>query len=296
MRIGVHLVNFEFPGGPASTAATLAKAGRLADDGGIANLSLMDHYFQMEALGGPDKPMLEGYTCLGFLAGQTSKVELQLLVTGVTYRAPGLLAKIISTLDVLSGGRAALGLGAAWYQREHDGLGVPFPELSQRFERLEETLQIVRQMWSPNDGAFAGKHYQLAETLNNPQPLSRPNPPIMIGGSGEKKTLRLVAQYGDACNLFAGTRGVGVEAIERKLAILRQHCEEQGTDYESIQKTILYVGSAHPASDNGRELANELKGFGEIGISAAHLMPGKQDPTEFIADVARHLIPRLQVG
>ena len=147
--------------------------------------------------------MLEGYTSLGFLAGQTSTMTLGLLVTGVTYRHPGLLAKIVTTLDVLSGGRAQLGIGAAWYEREHRGLGVPFPPVAERFERLEETLQICLQMWSDDDGPYEGRHYQLAETICSPRPISSPRPRILIGGSGERKTLRLVARYADACNLFA---------------------------------------------------------------------------------------------
>ena len=173
------------------------------------------------AYDGPFEPMLEGYTCLGYLAGQTSEVELGLLVTGVTYRHPGLLAKIITTLDVLSGGRAVLGIGAAWYEREHLGLGVPFPPVSERFERLEETLQICRQMWGDGNGPFGGKHYQLAETINLPPVVRKPCPPILIGGGGERKTLRLVAQYADACNLFA----TGHDQLQHKIDVLHAHCE-----------------------------------------------------------------------
>ena len=197
MRVGVHLVNFGLPGGTSAIGPTMAEAGRAAEEAGLDNLSVMDHYFQMEGMGLGDAPapMLEAYTTLGFLAAHTSTVELQALVTGVTYRHPGLLAKIVTTLDVLSGGRAMLGIGAAWYEREHLGLGVPFPPLSERFERLEETLQIVLQMWSDDDGPYEGAYYHLAETICSPPPLTRPHPPIMIGGSGEQKTLRLVAQY-----------------------------------------------------------------------------------------------------
>ncbi len=187
MRLGVHIVNFELPGGTDAIGSTLARVGRAVDEAGIENLSVMDHYFQMEMAGGPEKPMLEGYTTLGFLAGHTTSAELQLLVTGVTYRHPGLLAKIVTTLDVLSGGRAMLGIGAAWYDREHEGLGVPFPPVAERFERLEETLQIVLQMWSDDDGPYNGRHYALAETINVPQSIRRPHPPIMIGGSGREE-------------------------------------------------------------------------------------------------------------
>jgi F420-dependent oxidoreductase-like protein len=293
MRLGVHLVDFAFAAGPESIAPTLAKAGQLADEGGIANLSLMDHYLQMEEMGGPDQPMLEGYTTLGYLAGQTSKVELQLLVTGVTYRHPGLLAKIVSTLDVLSGGRAALGIGAAWYAREHEALGVPFPPVPERFERLEETLQIVLQMWSSNDGRFDGCRYTLAKTLNNPAPLSRPHPPIMIGGMGERKTLRLVAKYGNACNFFAGGGATGPETVASKLAVLREHCDEQGTDYNAIRKTILYVGAGRPDSSGASQLIDQLSRYAEVGISQAHLMPGPTLPTTFISDISEYLIPTL---
>ena len=214
MKVGVHLVNFTLPDGPPSIGPTMAAVARAAEDAGVDNLSLMDHYFQLEMMGAADQPMLEGYTSLGFLAGLTSTVELQLLVTGVTYRHPGLLAKIVSTLDVLSGGRAVLGIGAAWYEREHRALGVAYPPLAERFERLEETLQIVRQMWSEDDGPFDGKHYRLAETLNSPQPLR--TPPILVGGGGEKKTLRLVAKYADRCNLFAGPDPAGPAADRRQ--------------------------------------------------------------------------------
>jgi F420-dependent oxidoreductase-like protein len=195
MNVGIHIVSFTLPGGPAAIGPTLTEVARAAEEAGARNLSVMDHYLQLGGgTGSADEPMLEGYTTLGYLAAITSTVELQLLVTGVTYRHPGLLAKIVSTLDVLSGGRAMLGVGAAWYEREHHALGVRFPPLVERFERLEETVQIVHQMWSDDVGPYAGKHYQLGATVNSPQPLSRPHPPIMIGGGGETKTLRLGRQ------------------------------------------------------------------------------------------------------
>src|SRR3954452_12341853 len=201
VKLGVHLVTFEPPSGPTALGPVLAAVGRAADDAGIANLSVMDHYLQLEMTGDADRPMLEGYTTLGFLAAANATAELQLLCTGVTYRHPRLLVKVVSTLDVLSGGRAVLGIGAAWSDREHRALGVPFPPLAERFERLEETLRIVRQMWSEDDGPFESRHYRLGETITSPQPLRRPA--IMVGGGGERKTLRLVARYADACNLFA---------------------------------------------------------------------------------------------
>src|SRR6266511_2746987 len=202
MKAGIHVTNFTWPGGAETIAPTLAKIARTADEAGFAHLSLMDHYFQLEGIGGPDAEMLEGYTTLGYLAAVTSRLPLSLLVTGVTYRHPGLLAKIVATLDVLSGGRAELGIGAAWYEREHRGLGVPFPPAAERFERLEEALRICLQMWSDDDGPFEGRRFRLAETRCVPRPMSRPRPPVLIGGSGERKTLRLVARYADACNLF----------------------------------------------------------------------------------------------
>ena len=202
MKLAVHCANLSYAGGPETLAATLAGVARAADQGGVTTLTMMDHWFQMEDLGGPAEPMLEGYTSMGFLAGRTERVQLGLLVTGVTYRHPGLLAKVVTTLDVLSSGRALLGLGAAWYEREHRALGVPFPPVAERFERLEETIRICRQMWSDDDGPFEGEHYRLAETICTPSPVQAGGPPLLVGGVGERKTLRLVAQYADACNLF----------------------------------------------------------------------------------------------
>ena len=220
MRIGVHLVNFDFPGGAADIGPTLARVGASAEEAGVDNLSAMDHYLQIARMGvgGAEAPMLEGYTTLGYLAGLTSTVELQLLVTGVTYRHPGLPAKVVSTLDVLSGGRAMVGIGAAWYEGEHAAYGVPFPPLAERFEWLEETLRILRQMWSDDNLPFEGTHYRLAETICSPRPMAQPHPPIMIGGCGEKKTLRLLARYGDACNLFAGPQSGPPEPFAVRVA------------------------------------------------------------------------------
>ena len=274
MRIGFHLVRFDFPDAPASIAPTLAAVGRTAEEVGLDNLSLMDHYFQIRPLGPPTDPMLEGYTGLGFLAAHSSTVELQLLVSGVTYRHPGLLAKIVATLDVLSGGRAVLGLGAAWNELEHNALGVPFPSLKERFERLEETLQIVRQMWSDDDGTFEGKHYQLGATVCSPQSLRRV--PIMLGGSGERKTLRLVAQYADACNLFAN-REVGAAGIERKLAVLRRHCDDVGRPYDDLRRTILWGGEP-----DLRQLADDLKPFAAGGVPEVHVMHFGNEPVNFL--------------
>jgi F420-dependent oxidoreductase-like protein len=199
----------------------------------------MDHFFQIPSIGEAEEPMLEGYSTLAFAAGISERISLGTLVTGVTYRHPGILVKTVTTLDVLSGGRAWLGIGAGWYEREHLGLGVPFPPVSERFERLEETLQIAKQMWSGVVGPYEGKHYQLAETLCQPMPLSTPHPRILIGGGGEQKTLRLVARYADACNLFAMPGEEGLSALSHKLDVLRAHCEAEGRPFEAIEKTVI---------------------------------------------------------
>jgi F420-dependent oxidoreductase-like protein len=275
MQLGIHIVAFDYPDGPASIGPTLAGIGHAAEAAGAASLSLMDHYFQLEQMLGPaEHPMLEGYTALGFIAGHTSTVRLGLLVTGVTYRHPGLLAKIVSTLDVVSGGRGELGLGAAWYEREHRGLGVPFPPVAERFDRLEEALQICLQMWDPNNnGPFKGHYYELAETLCSPQPISRPHPPILIGGSGERKTLRLVAAYADACNLFATSPA----EVAHKLDVLRRHCDDVGRDQATIRKTMLYNRPSLAGGDVDGFIA-EMAGYAELGVEQVILMPGPDEP------------------
>lgn len=293
MKIGVHLVNFTLPGGPTAIGPTLAMVGQAAEDAGVSNLSVMDHYLQLDMAGGAEQPMLEGYTTMGYLAAHTSTIELQLLVTGVTYRNPGLLAKIVSTLDVLSGGRAVLGIGAAWHEREHAAFGVPFPPLAERFERLEEALQIVHQMWSDNDGPYTGKHYQLAETRNVPQPLARPHPPIMIGGGGEQKTLRLLAKYGDAGNLFAGPHS-GPEQIKAKLDVLAAHCQREGTDVDRIRKTILWVGPLNPDAEGGKLFAEQMRRYVDVGIGEVHVMPFTGDPVAFVQGLGEHVVGQLR--
>lgn len=242
MRIGLQIPIFTWPGGTPEIGARLAEIGRTADDAGFASLWVMDHFFQIQMVGPHTDPMLEGYSALSYLAAVTKRARLGTMVSGVIYRYPGILVKTVSTLDVLSGGRAYLGIGAAWFEREARGLGVPFPPLKERFEQLEETLQIVHQMWAEDLSPYQGRHYQLAEPLNHPQPLSQPHPPILIGGSGERKTLRLVAQYADACNLFARA---GAEEIRQKLDVLRGHCEAVGRPYDAIERTAL--GTVHLA-------------------------------------------------
>ncbi|PAZ14573.1 LLM class F420-dependent oxidoreductase [Streptomyces sp. SA15] len=282
MHLGVHITRFNHPDGPAAVGPELAAAGAAAEAAGVSRLSVMDHYFQMEFHGlGATESMLEGYTTLGYLAAHTSTTRLGLLVTGVTYRHPGLLAKIVTSLDVLSGGRAFLGIGAAWYEREHAGLGVPFPPVAERFERLEETLRVCKQMWDPQDnGPFEGKHYQLAETLCIPPAISSPHPEIMIGGSGEKKTLRFVAQYADACNLFVSSP----EEIAHKLEVLRDHCEDVGRDYGTIRKTVLYMDPSGSLDGFPAAMAE----YAALGIDEAIVAPPDGAPAQWIE---RHAAP-----
>jgi F420-dependent oxidoreductase-like protein len=234
MHLDLHVTRFDWAGGPAQIGPGVTHLARTAEAVGVRTLSFMDHFFQMDMVAPGEDPMLECYTGLAFVAGVTEHLRLRVLVGGVTYRHPGLLAKTMTTLDVLSGGRAELGLGAAWYEREHEGLGVPFPPLAERFERLEETLQICLQMWSDDNGPYAGRHYRLAETLCSPGPVSSPRPRIMIGGGGEKKTLRLVARYADACNLFGDPA-----AVAHKVDVLRRHCDAVGRDIGGIEVTAL---------------------------------------------------------
>ena len=287
MKLAVHCSNLTWPGGPEALAPTLTAVARAADEGGFTTLTMMDHYFQMEVLGGPPEPMLEGYTSLGFLAGQTSRIELGLLVTGVTYRHPGLLAKIVTTLDVLSGGRAMFGIGAAWYEREHLGFGVPYPSTKERFERLEETLQIVRQAWN-GGGRYDGQHYQLEELTVVPQPLQPRGPRVMIGGSGERKTLRLVAQYADATNLFGGAEP---EEVRHKLDVLRGHCDDVGRDYDEIAKTVI-AGRINPFTDLDRWLGH-MQEYADLGIEQVWTSPDPSDPVGWTERMAEQVVPRL---
>jgi F420-dependent oxidoreductase-like protein len=287
MRVDVHVPRFTWPGAPASIGPTVTSVARTAEAIGIRTLSFMDHYFQMERVWPADEPMLEGYTALGFVAGGTSSLRLRLLVTGVTYRHPGLLAKAVTTLDVLSGGRAELGIGAAWYEREHLGLGVPFPPLSERFERLEEALQICLQMWSTDNGPYDGKHYQLAETLCSPPPLSSPRPRILIGGGGERKTLRLVARYADACNIN-GTP----EVIAHKVSVLRQHCEDVGRDPGEIEVTssLGFTGEI----ENSDEAERQAEVLAALGVDTVVARPVGSDPAAYLESVWAPAVPKLE--
>jgi F420-dependent oxidoreductase-like protein len=287
VKLAVHFPNFTMPGGAEALASIVAATARNAEDSGVSTFTVMDHWFQMEARAAAQEPMLEGYTTLGFLAAHTQQMTLGLLVSGVTYRYPGLLAKTVATLDVLSGGRAQLGIGAAWYEREHLALGVPFPPLSERFERLEEALQICRQMWSDDDGPYDGRHYRLAETICSPRPLQQPRPPILIGGSGEQKTLRLVARYADACNLFTPD----IATVARKLDVLDRHCEAEGRDPASIARTIIW--GVDPLSDVDGFLT-EMEAYAALGIEQAWVSAPAPDPASWATKLGDQVVPRLR--
>jgi F420-dependent oxidoreductase-like protein len=264
MELGVHVADFTWPDGPRTLGKDLARVAKAAEDCGFTKLSVMDHVWQIGVVGPPEHEMLEAYTALGYLAACTSRIELLAWVTAVVYREPGLLAKCVTTLDVLSGGRAWLGIGAAWNADEAHGLGLPFPPTAERFERLEEALQICLQMWSNDDSPYPGKHYRLERTLNSPQPLSRPHPPILIGGGGERKTLRLVAQYAQACNLFAGPD------LQHKLDVLRGHCEAVGRDYDDITKTVMMPLDPGPGGEHVDAILERLRELAGLGVTHVH--------------------------
>jgi F420-dependent oxidoreductase-like protein len=281
MDLGLHLADFSYPAGAPALRRDLAAIARAAEQAGFRKLSVMDHVWQIGPVGPPDMDMLEAYTTLGYLAAHTERVELLAWVTAVVYREPGLLAKCVTTLDVLSGGRAWLGIGAAWNEDESRGLGLPFPPTAERFERLEEALQIFLQMCSDDDGPYEGTHYRLARTLNVPQSLQRPHPPILIGGGGEKKTLRLVAQYAQACNLFAGPE------LDRKLDVLRQHCAEVGRDYDEIVKTVMMPLDPGRNGEHVDALLDQLGELAELGVTHVHgrlADVGTMTPIEIMAE------------
>ena len=263
MKVGLQIPDFTTPDGPGRLGPDLATVARTADDAGFEYLAVMDHFFQIGSIGPPEREMLEAYTTLGFLAGHTSRARLLTLVTGATYRYPGVLAKIVTTLDVLSGGRGGLGIGAAWNDEESRGLGIPFPPVAERFERLEETLQICLQMWRGDESPYHGQHYQLERPINSPQALTQPHPPILIGGGGERKTLRLVAQYAQACNLFPSAE------LGHKLGVLREHCEREGRNYDEIEKTAILRMDVGRNGEKAGELIDALGRLSEQGIQTA---------------------------
>jgi F420-dependent oxidoreductase-like protein len=291
MKIGLQIPFLTWPGGAPELGPQLAEIARTAEGAGFDSIWVMDHFFQIEFVGSAEMDMVEGYTTLGFIAGQTSRVGLGTLVTGVTYRHPGILIKQVTTLDVLSGGRAWLGIGAAWYEREHLGLGVPFPPLKERFERLEEALEIAHQMWDENNGPYEGKHYKLAETMNVPQALSKPHPRILIGGTGEKKTLRLVAKYADATNIFSQE---GVDFVKGKLAVLREHCEREGRNYDDIEKTIYYIMNPGPNGENAGQMIDQLGQFAEIGVQTAIGAVMGVETIKPLEAIGRDVVPQVE--
>ncbi len=264
MRVGLQIPSFTWPGGEAQIGPRLVQIAQAAEAAGFYSLWVMDHFFQIRGVGEVTEPMLESYSTLSFMAAVTKRVKLGAMVTGVVYRHPGILVKTVNTLDVLSDGRAYFGIGAAWNDREAVGLGVPFPPLKERFERLEETLQIAYQMWSGEVKPYEGKHYHLAETLSSPQPISKPHPPVLIGGMGEEKTFRLIAKYGDACNFFARA---GADVLRSKLAVLRQRCEEVGRDYNQIEKTTLDTINLSPGNMNARQVIDHCQELAGLGFT-----------------------------
>ena len=266
MKVGLHISNFTWDDGPAELRFRLADIAQRAEQGGVDRISVMDHVWQIGPIGPPDHEMLEAYTALGWLAAKTERVKLLTMVTAVVYREPGLLAKAMSTLDVLSGGRSILGIGAAWNEDESRGLGLPFPPTAERFERLEEAIRICLQMWSDDDGPFDGKHYHLARTLNSPQPLARPRPPILIGGGGEKKTLRLVAQYADSCNIAF----YNPDEAAHKLEVLRGHCADVGRNYDEIEKTAQTRFDLGEDGEHVQRTIEQLHHASELGFTVAH--------------------------
>jgi F420-dependent oxidoreductase-like protein len=264
VRIGLQIGDFACEGGPARLGPALAEVSRAAEDAGFSHLALMDHFFQIRHTGSVEDDMLEAYTALAFMAAHTSTIQLGTLVTGVVYRHPGVLAKTMSTLDVLSGGRTWLGLGAAWMEEEATALGIPFPPLAERFGRLEEAVQIILQMWAGDESPYAGRYYRLERPLNHPQPLTRPHPPLMIGGSGEKKTLPMVAKYAQACNIFPSP------AMPRKLEVLREHCERLGRDYDAIEKTTFVPFDIGERGEKAGKLVDTLGRFAALGFDTVY--------------------------
>jgi F420-dependent oxidoreductase-like protein len=287
MELGLHIADFTFPTGAAGLRDDLTRIVTTAEEVGFAKVSVMDHLWQISVVGPPEHEMLEAYTTLGYLAARTSKVDLVTWVTAVVYREPGLLAKLVTTLDVLSGGRAWLGLGAAWNDEEARGLGLPFPPTAERFERLEETLQICLQMWSDDDGPYNGKHYQLERTLNSPAALTKPHPPILIGGGGEKKTLRLVAKYAQACNLFPSPE------LAHKLDVLREHCVREGRDYDEIEKTVMMPLDPGENGEKVDGILTQLQSMAGLGISHVHGIVPRVWQLDPLTVLGREVVPAI---
>jgi F420-dependent oxidoreductase-like protein len=288
MKVGLHVADYTWDGGPPALGPRLGEIARRAEEAGVDRISVMDHVWQIGPLGPPEHDMLEAYTALGFLAAVTSRVKLLTVVTAVVYREPGLLAKAVTALDVLSGGRAMLGIGAAWNEDEARGLGLFFPPMGERFERLEEALRICLQMWSDDDGPFEGKHYHLARTLNSPQALSRPHPPILIGGQGERKTLLLVARYADACNLF------DTPELAHKLDVLRGHCAAEGRDYDAVEKTVQVRYDLGENGERVEQTIEHLHELSELGFTVAHGTLARVGTLRPIELMAERVIPAIE--
>jgi F420-dependent oxidoreductase-like protein len=290
MKFGVQVNSFTWPGGAAAIGPTLARVTRTADDVGFDSIWVMDHFFQIRGLGPPEAPMLEGLTTLGFMAANSEKARLGLMVGGIHYRPPGLWIKAVTTLDILSGGRAWFGIGAAWNEEESTALGFPFPPLRDRFEMLEETLQMAGAMWAGGTGtgeSFSGRHFNATRLMNSPQAISRPRIPSMIGGGGERRTLRLVAQYGDACNVFGDAA-----RIAHKYAVLREHCERLGRSYDAIERSTLQ--SVDLDAQSSDELVERFGALGDAG--AQHILMSVRG----VSDVSRlerlgaEILPQLR--
>jgi F420-dependent oxidoreductase-like protein len=287
MKIGLQIPDFTWPGGAKEIGPTLGKIARTADQAGFDLIGVMDHFFQIGSIGSPEREMLEAYTTLGYLAANTSRARLITVVTGAAYRYPGVLAKIVTTLDVLSGGRAMLGIGAAWNEYEAKALGIPFPPVAERFDWLEDTLRLCLQMWKGDESRLEGKQFVFERPLNSPQTLIRPHPPIMIGGMGEQKTLRLVARYADACNLFP------TPALPHKLDVLKRHCEREKRNYDEIEKTTMFHFDLGARGENVGQTVDRLRGLARLGITTA--IGGVKDVWKItpLEIMARELIPAV---
>jgi len=268
MHIGLQIPSFKYPGGTAEIRPKLKQIVTTAEAAGFHSFWVMDHYYQISGLFGESysDPMMEAYTTLGYLAGLTEKASLGVMVTGVVYRQPSVLLKMVNTLDILSGGRAYFGIGAAWYQQEAEGFGIPYPETGERFEWLEDTLQLAHALWSGDETSFSGKRFSAPKITNNPRPLSEPHPRIIIGGSGPKKTLRMTAQYADACNLFEAR---GQEQLQQSLDTLKKHCDQLGRSYDAIEKTSLGTAHLTAGKDSVGSIIERLKALSALGFTHA---------------------------
>jgi F420-dependent oxidoreductase-like protein len=299
MKIGIGITHFPWPAEEIGPVVT--RLARTADEAGFDSLWVMDHFFQIRLSGlPPESPMPEAYATLAYLGGVTRRIRLGTLVTSVAYRHPGVLIKAVTSLDVLTGGRMIFGVGAGapWNVApagpgttfEAEGLGIPFPSLAERFERLEEVLQIAHQMWRGDQSPYDGQHYRLVRPLNFPNSLQRPHPPILIGGCGERKTLRLVARYADACNLFDRPN----DDLERKLSVLRAHCAEAGRDYAEIEKTVTStVDLGHDRQAGLAALVDHLGELAGIGLDHVLVTPPRAWDDDTLAAVAS-ILPEVQ--